>query len=58
MNIVSRSRKGYVIVGTIFVGGILVGIVALIIRYMLMEKKKGKSMVCGGDCKNCGGHCS
>lgn len=44
--------------GTILVGGILVGIVTLIIRNMLKAKKEGKSAVCGGDCKHCGGHCS
>ncbi|WP_455714359.1 FeoB-associated Cys-rich membrane protein [Anaerosporobacter sp.] len=44
--------------GTILVGSILVVIVTLIIKHMVTEKKKGNSVVCGGDCKHCGGHCS
>ncbi len=43
--------------GTFIVGAILVGIVVLIIRSMIKDKKAGKSLSCGGDCKNCGGHC-
>ena len=39
--------------GTVVVGVILVGIVALIIRNMVRDKKSGKSL----QCKNCGGHC-
>jgi hypothetical protein len=31
--------------------------VALIVRSMVRDKKAGKSIQCGGDCKNCGGHC-
>ncbi len=43
--------------GTLIVGAVLVGIVGLIIRSMIKDKKAGKSLSCGGDCKNCGGHC-
>ena len=43
--------------GTVVVGVILVGIVALIVRSMIRDKKRGKSLQCGGECKNCGGHC-
>ncbi len=43
--------------GTIIVGVILIAVVALIIRSMVHDKKNGKSIQCGGDCKNCGGHC-
>ncbi|MCC8051972.1 MAG: FeoB-associated Cys-rich membrane protein [Clostridiales bacterium] len=43
--------------GTIIVGGILVVIVALIIRSMIKDKKAGKSLQCGGDCSHCKGHC-
>lgn len=43
--------------GTFVVGAILVVIVALIIRSMIKDKKAGKSLSCGGDCKKCGGHC-
>ena len=43
--------------GTAVVGIALAGIVALIIRKMILDKKNGKSIQCGGDCKHCGGHC-
>ncbi len=43
--------------GTVLVGTVLAGIVALIIRSMIRDKKNGKSIQCGGDCKYCGGHC-
>ena len=43
--------------GTVVVGVILVCIVALIVRSMIRDKKSGKSLQCGGECKNCGGHC-
>ena len=44
--------------GTFVVGAILVIVVCLIVRSMIHDKKNGKSLHCGGDCKNCGGHCS
>ncbi len=43
--------------GTIIVGGVLLGIVALIVRSMIIAKKKGKSIQCGADCSHCGGSC-
>lgn len=43
--------------GTIFIGAIVIGIVCLIIWNMIRDKKKGKSLQCGCDCKHCGGHC-
>ncbi|MCD7717230.1 MAG: FeoB-associated Cys-rich membrane protein [Lachnospiraceae bacterium] len=43
--------------GTVIVGGILVVVVALIIRSMIKDKKAGKSLQCGGDCSHCKGHC-
>lgn len=43
--------------GTVLVGAILVCIVGLVIRGMIRDKKNGKSIQCGGDCKHCGGHC-
>jgi competence protein ComGC len=43
--------------GTVIVLLILAVIVALIVRSMVRDKKAGKSIQCGGDCKNCGGHC-
>ncbi len=43
---------------TCIVGLILAGIVGLVIYSMARDKKKGKSLQCGCDCKHCGGHCS
>lgn len=43
--------------GTVVVGGVVLAIVGLIIREMIQDKKNGKSIQCGGDCKHCGGHC-
>lgn len=43
--------------GTLIVLAVLVLIVALIIRSMIRDKKNGKSVLCGGDCKSCGGYC-
>ena len=42
---------------TCIVGLILAGIVGLVIYSMVRDKKKGKSLQCGCDCKHCGGHC-
>ncbi|MCM1050144.1 MAG: FeoB-associated Cys-rich membrane protein [Clostridiales bacterium] len=43
--------------GTIIVGIIVVGMVAMAVRSMIRDKKAGKSLQCGGDCSHCGGHC-
>ena len=43
--------------GTVVVLAILAGVVALIVRKMIKDKKAGKSIQCGGDCSHCGGHC-
>lgn len=43
--------------GTVFVLGIVLGIVCLAVQSMRKDKKNGKSLQCGGDCKHCGGHC-
>lgn len=43
--------------GTVLVGTVLAGIVVWIIRGMIRDKKNGKSIQCGGDCRHCGGHC-
>ena len=43
--------------GTAIVFLALVGVVTLIIRSMIKDKKSGKSMQCGENCKHCGGHC-
>ena len=46
--------------GTAVVLVVLAGIVALVIRSMVRDKKAGKSLQCGGNCSACaacGGHC-
>ena len=43
--------------GTVIVGVVVVGVAGLIVRSMVKDKKAGKSLQCGGDCKHCGGHC-
>lgn len=43
--------------GDLLVLAILILIVALIIRSMIRDKKAGRSPLCGGDCKECGGFC-
>ena len=42
---------------TVIVGIGVLSVVALIIRSKIKDKKNGKSIQCGGDCKNCSGHC-
>lgn len=36
---------------------VLVMIISLIVKSMIRDKKQGKSIICGDDCKSCGGHC-
>lgn len=43
--------------GTFIAGIVLFIVIALAIRSMIRDKKAGKSLQCGGDCKNCSGHC-
>lgn len=43
--------------GTLVVGIILLVIVGVVIKSMIKDKKAGKSIQCGGECKHCGGHC-
>lgn len=43
--------------GTIIVGAALLCAVSLAIAKMVRDKKQGKSIQCGGSCKNCGGGC-
>ncbi len=43
--------------GTFLVSAVLVFIVVLIIRGMIRDKRKGKSVLCGNDCRSCGGYC-
>ncbi len=51
------DSKGGRMMGTILVLVILILVVALVVRGMIRDKKAGKSLQCGGDCKYCGGHC-
>lgn len=44
--------------GTVIVVAALAGVVALVIRSMVRDKKNGKSLQCMGDCRHCSGHCS
>ncbi len=43
--------------GTLVVLAVVAGAVALAVKSMIRDKKNGKSIQCGGECKNCGGHC-
>lgn len=43
--------------GTIITGVILIGIIFIVVKNMIRDKKHGKSIQCGSDCKHCGGHC-
>ena len=43
--------------GTAIVLVVLAGVVGLVIRSMVKDKKSGKSLQCGQDCKNCSGPC-
>lgn len=43
--------------GTVITGLILAGIIALIVRNMVRDKKNGKSLQCGCNCNHCSGHC-
>lgn len=43
--------------GTILVGLLVAGAVAAAVRSMIRDRKNGKSLQCGADCKHCGGHC-
>lgn len=43
--------------GTAVVGVVLTGMVICAIRSMVRNRKKGKSIQCGGDCRHCMGGC-
>ena len=43
--------------GTGIVLLLLIGVIVLIIRSMIKNKKAGKSLQCGQDCSHCGGCC-
>ena len=42
---------------TFIVGAVVLAVVGLIIRSMVKDKKNGKSLQCGCDCKHCNEHC-
>ena len=44
--------------GTVIVLVVLAAMLTFIIKGMIRDKKNGKSVICGGDCKHCGGHCN
>ncbi|MBE7005689.1 MAG: FeoB-associated Cys-rich membrane protein [Ruminococcaceae bacterium] len=44
-------------IGSIVVVLFLLGMVALIVRRLILDKKAGKH-ICGGSCGSCGGSCS
>lgn len=44
--------------GTFITLTILIGVIILIIKNMVKDKKNGKSIVCGSNCKDCHGACS
>ncbi len=41
--------------GTAVVLVIVIAAAALAVRSMIKDKKNGKSIQCGGDCRHCGG---
>lgn len=43
--------------GTIIVGAVVLGIIGLALKSLIGDRKSGKSIQCGGDCKHCGGGC-
>lgn len=45
------------IIGTVVVSAVIVALVAMAVRSMIKDKKNGKSIQCGGECKHCGGRC-
>ena len=53
----AEMKQGGGRMGSVIVGLVLAGIVGLAVRSMVKDKKAGKSLQCGGDCKHCGGHC-
>ena len=43
--------------GTLIVGLIVLIIIGIAVGSMIRDKKQGKSIQCGSDCKHCGGSC-
>lgn len=51
------ERNGWVFMGTWIAGMAVLIIAGFSIRSIVKDKKAGKSIQCGGSCKNCNGHC-
>lgn len=43
--------------GTLIVGACLIALVAAVLFSMISDKRKGKPVICGGECSRCGGAC-
>lgn len=43
--------------GTFIIGAVVLVIIGLAVASLVRDKKQGKSIQCGGDCKHCGGRC-
>ena len=43
--------------GTFITVVVVLALVFLAVRSMIKDKKSGKSLQCGENCKHCGGHC-
>lgn len=43
--------------GTLIVGACLIAVVAAILANMISDGRKGKPVICGGDCGHCKGAC-
>ena len=43
--------------GTAIVLLMLAAVIWIVVRSMVKDKKAGKSLQCGQNCKHCGGHC-
>lgn len=44
-------------VGTVIVTIVLIVVVGLIVASLIRDKRKGKSVLCGGECSHCGHTC-
>ena len=47
--------EGSGVMGTFITAAVLIAAVGLAVRSMVRDKKKGKSLQCGGDCGSCKG---
>lgn len=42
---------------TVIVGAVIIVMFVLAVRSMVRDKKNGKSLQCGGDCRHCKENC-